>query len=371
MPYKVTYRDLDLLTCTFGPETSYYCDSLTEIQSSTIDWETCDVTEEWSDFDTDCCGGLGVVSTYTGTGNDPSIPDDALYIAEYSTYNFSTCEITDTTCEYVDWCTHSHGPCEYWADGTLWPDTLYLVNADYLGGGGVGWDWGNSWMRQYDPIPVVYDEITSEWSGNYYFNDAIDGPICLHGRFSFVSSGFGIECGHAFTRATDTTGGICSDNLSYPSCEGSYSNLGDPQNNDMGATVRVYPQPIYLEYWRVQTASLRRATVKVMDHEGLSISPPGITSCTKATLPNTLVVSHGGSHVMTYSQGMYRGTNCVLDVLASEVPGGVVASNIAAATWYLVNATGDLLDVAEWTVADKVSCSPLLFTNGLGSSLSE
>jgi hypothetical protein len=374
MPYKMTYVELDLLTCTFSSAVSEIitCD-ITEKLVTEYDSELCTIGTAWEALDTDCCLGLGVTSPYTGTGDDPYVPNDAEFIAEYSTYNFATCEVTDTTCEYVDWCYHELTSCEYWANGTPWADTLYVVNMGYKGGGGVGWDWGNSYIRQFDPVPVVFDEtlynpgVSAVWKGNLYFNDAVDGPICISSTFTLTNG----SCGDVATRATDTTGGLCTNNILYPSCTGAYSGLVDPQNNDMGATVRVHPHPVYLEYWEILSAALREVTVKIMDSEGLSAPPPGVTSCPKVQLPPSLTVTRvggvGGVHTMTYSQGMYRGTRSVLALLASEVPGGVAASNITVAVWHHVDATGDIDDAIAWTVADKVSCVPILFTNVTGT----
>lgn len=102
MPYKYKYIDFNLLTCTYGAEVSVICESLSELVTATVDWETCGITEE-TDAEQECCDGEGV--SYTGTGSEASPPTGIpAVLIEYSTYNFDTCEVEDKECIYMQIC---------------------------------------------------------------------------------------------------------------------------------------------------------------------------------------------------------------------------------------------------------------------------
>lgn len=101
MPYRVTYVEFDLFTCTLSEEFSEEVDCVfDELQVATLDWNTCEVGTAWEAIDGSCCGGEGVdLGTSTST-----VLDVAEYIAEFTAYNFETCEVEAVECEPVGEC---------------------------------------------------------------------------------------------------------------------------------------------------------------------------------------------------------------------------------------------------------------------------
>jgi hypothetical protein len=376
MSYKVTYVDFDLLTCTFSAafQETLTCD-ITEKLVAEYDSELCTIGTAWEELDANCCDGEGVPTTYTGTGDDPTIPNLVpLFIAEYTTYDFATCEVTDTSCEYVDYCTVVLPPCTAkWPDDTQWPTVLYLLTLEY-----TTYPSGDPPHQQplssLQPVPMTYDEDADLWEGTYSFDYSppFSGNLCYYSSFS--NSG-GCPLTTALRDFNDPSIGCpIPDTESY----------GAQQiSSRIGNVLRLFPEPISVEYINLINAGsdiCYRVFQKVMDGPGLSSPPPGLHGCTPlvypSTLPSSLTVTitsppaFVGVYSLSFANGMYRGTNCALYLTSSdstlEGACGMGGFTVLARfyKWDPTSGAGSDLRFADSTL---ISCSPILINDGFNT----
>lgn len=275
-----------------------------------------------------------------------------------------------------------------WINPQPFPETLYIVSQQFWGfTGGSDFDfWKNSlqpWRVDWNESrnvgpPLVLFPQESHWDAEYHPPSNQELPLCVYASYDFVFASSACGIPHLMAWRDDE-------------CEVFEQRVGFLGPQGVGNASRVYPEPIYLEYYDLLIVGSPpygavfqpRVINRVMDEAGLQVPPPGISSCIpKRLLSDTMTVTlagastgyasdYMGAWTLTYQDGLYRSTvgnfTATLGIMASDIPYRP-DTDVVMGEFLIFNQTlggpgdpdGLPLFAAQFPVSSITSCDPLM-----------